>query len=98
MTLAVGLLIGTLLVLWLAPAALVMGLRRRVEPRATLTAWLVLVGSTFLPWSPRSSSPWRPVTARRDASWRSYSTAGRPSGMAACPRWMPWPDWPEWHC
>lgn len=47
MTLAVGLLIGTLLVLWLAPAALVMGLRRRVEPRAALTAWLVLVGSTF---------------------------------------------------
>ncbi|MDQ3153286.1 MAG: M56 family metallopeptidase [Actinomycetota bacterium] len=48
MTLAVALLIGTLLVLWLAPATLVMGLRHRVEPRAVLTAWLVLVASTFL--------------------------------------------------
>lgn len=48
MTLAVALLIGTLLVLWLTPAVLVIGLRRRVEPRAALTAWLVLVASTFL--------------------------------------------------
>jgi len=48
MTLAVALLLGTLLVLWLAPVALVVGLRRRVEPKAALTAWLVLVTSTFL--------------------------------------------------
>ncbi|MPZ66028.1 MAG: M48 family metalloprotease [Pseudonocardiaceae bacterium] len=48
MRLAVALLFGAFLVLWLAPAVLVAGVRHRMEPRAALAAWLVLVVSTFV--------------------------------------------------
>lgn len=48
MTLAAALLVGALLVLWLAPAGLSAAIRLRVEPQAALTAWLMLVISTFV--------------------------------------------------
>lgn len=48
MTLAVALAFGTLLVLWLAPSALTAAVQRQVEPQAALTAWMLLVISTFL--------------------------------------------------
>lgn len=48
MTLAAALLVGALLVLWLAPTGLIAAIRLRVEPQAALTAWLMLVISTFL--------------------------------------------------
>lgn len=42
-------LAGALLfVLWWASSALTGALQWRIEPRATLTAWLLLVTSTFL--------------------------------------------------
>lgn len=48
MILAAALLVGALLVLWLAPTGLAAAIRLRVEPQAALTAWLMLVISTFV--------------------------------------------------
>jgi Zn-dependent protease with chaperone function len=47
-TVALALLLGALLVLWIAPVGLSALLRCRMEPQAALTAWLLLVTSTFL--------------------------------------------------
>lgn len=47
MTVAAALLLGALLVLWFAPVGLSFLVRCRIEPQAALTAWLLLVTSTF---------------------------------------------------
>ena len=76
MTLAGALLFGVLFVLWLAPSALTSALQWRIEPQATLTAWLLLVTSTFLTLVAAVVISLLPGTARQSGSGTTCSTAG----------------------